>query len=672
METSEGKELSFMSYKSAIDINFWYILREKKLEEYKLNEEIITIHAQILNQFKNKMAPFCSVNEKAFLPLSNTVGCTTLITRLKIFNKKKEFMEMEIKEMEKKVLDKVIKDISSEEILNNILLLNPVYLFCYPDLKKYEFYYQFLFPILCLENQALASISSIQTMDNLFDDEETNIIQEHINVMYNSNNSTNQFSPFFIFLNDSKNNIKISDISELKEVYLNDSSSTKRYIGFIDPSFENEKPSYLLNNLLIYLGIKGIKQVDVLRIRRQNNSKIQKWSNAIQLNITNITNVKDIKLKGWENNRFQIKKVNLNSNMNPLSQATASVSLNLKLMKWNAEPNINLDIIRSCKCLLLGSGTLGNHVALNLLAWNVNNITFVDNGKVSFSNPVRQPLFKFEDCINGGKEKATTAAENLKLIYPEVNAKGYKIDIPMPGHVVTQVEEKEVIEQVELLESLIKENDAIFMLTDSRESRWLPTMLANKHNKLLINAALGFDSYTVLRHGMKDNNNENTLSCYFCSDVVAPRDSITDRSLDEQCTVTRPGLAPIAAANAVELLVSILQHPQHGLALPPDFNKSDETNNGEVNNRLATTIPHRINGYLANYKQILTYGTPFDRCTGCSKYVVEAYNKNGIEFLFKVFNNSQILQEITGIQGSLLDTLTWSGSDDDLDENDEF
>ena len=47
-------------------------------------------------------------------------------------------------------------------------------------------------------------------------------------------------------------------------------------------------------------------------------------------------------------------------------------------------------------------------------------ITLVDSARVSFSNPVRQPLFDFEDCLNSGKPKAACAAEKLKKIFPGV------------------------------------------------------------------------------------------------------------------------------------------------------------------------------------------------------------------------------------------------------------
>lgn len=47
-------------------------------------------------------------------------------------------------------------------------------------------------------------------------------------------------------------------------------------------------------------------------------------------------------------------------------------------------------------------------------------ITFVDNAKISYSNPVRQPLYEFEDCLSGGKSKALAAMDRLKKIFPGV------------------------------------------------------------------------------------------------------------------------------------------------------------------------------------------------------------------------------------------------------------
>ena len=69
----------------------------------------------------------------------------------------------------------------------------------------------------------------------------------------------------------------------------------------------------------------------------------------------------------------------------------------------------------------------------------------------------------------------------------------------------------------ERLAELIQEHDVVYELMDTRESRWLPTLLAAAAGKLVINAALGFDSFLVMRHGGPPSGPQTPCNTLFYS-----------------------------------------------------------------------------------------------------------------------------------------------------------
>ena len=65
-------------------------------------------------------------------------------------------------------------------------------------------------------------------------------------------------------------------------------------------------------------------------------------------------------------------------------------------------------------------------------------------------------------------------------------AEGFNMSIPMPGHPVNFSEETmaQARRDVEHLETLISQHDVVFLLMDTRESRWLPTVIAASKRKV--------------------------------------------------------------------------------------------------------------------------------------------------------------------------------------------
>ncbi|KAF5182615.1 ubiquitin-like modifier-activating enzyme atg7 [Thalictrum thalictroides] len=76
------------------------------------------------------------------------------------------------------------------------------------------------------------------------------------------------------------------------------------------------------------------------------------------------------------------------------------------------------------------------------------------------------------------------AVKSLNRLFPAVEAEAIVMAIPMPGHPVSTQEDDGVLEDCRHLQDLIASHDAIILLTDTRESRWLPSLFCANANKL--------------------------------------------------------------------------------------------------------------------------------------------------------------------------------------------
>jgi ubiquitin-like modifier-activating enzyme ATG7 len=207
------------------------------------------------------------------------------------------------------------------------------------------------------------------------------------------------------------------------------------------------------------------------------------------------------------------------------------------------------------RALILGMGTLGCQLARSLLAWGVTALTLVDHGQVRPANPTRQCLYTSADV---GRGKVEAAAAALRALSPACRATPCALSIPTPGHGELD------LDALGALEALIVAHDLVFLCTDSRQSRWAPSLLAALHGVPAISIGLTFDAFVVIRHAPG-------ASCYFCADSAAaiPSAPAIARPPSELCTLTRPGLAVMAAAAAAELTAALLCHGQ-GLRAPAE------------------------------------------------------------------------------------------------------
>lgn len=544
------------------------------------------------------------------------------------------------------------------ELLNQFLLVS------FADLKKYVYQYRFSSAVVD-DSIFTVNVTKSKLLQKQYKKEPeilSDILKALLSHITENEHESKFNSPALVYSEEAKKIVGLKDLIE---------SPSKHIILFIDPS--PKQPSVVIKNLLFALStqLKDHTSVKLISLR----DKISKIGSEFEpkhscyfevsfantnLDATTSENLAFVGFNG-KDNVHDLKGI-----FDPKSLAKSAVGLNLKLMKWRMVPDLDLDIIKEKKVLLLGSGSLGCQIARNLLSWGFEKFTFVDNGKVAFSNPVRQCLFTFQDSIDE-KYKAECAAERLKEIYPLIETEGIVMSIPMPGHPgKTEEAAKEIVDSLHKLDELVKTHDIIFSITDSREARWLPTVLSAIHNKVCMTTALGFETFLSMRHGLaeefhnKEIHGDTRLGCYFCNDTVAPRNSMQDRTLDQQCTVTRPAMCSMASAISVELLVSLLNHPlAQGALAHEEIEKSDRSVLG--------MIPHQVRGSMNDFRVTPMCGYAFDMCIACSTPILEGFKSDPEHFLLSACNTPGYLEDLSGITQKMAEI-----NIDDIEAFDDF
>jgi ubiquitin-like modifier-activating enzyme ATG7 len=97
-------------------------------------------------------------------------------------------------------------------------------------------------------------------------------------------------------------------------------------------------------------------------------------------------------------------------------------------------------------------------------------------------------------------------------------------------------------------------------------------------------------------------------------------------------------------------------------------------------------VPHQLRGFLGQFRTMLIEGAAYDRCTGCStkvsiivlacglelifihSQIIEAFKEQGFAMLLRVFNESDYLQKVTGLDKlyeegeAVLEAVDWDES----------
>ncbi|GJV56476.1 ubiquitin-like modifier-activating enzyme ATG7 [Tanacetum coccineum] len=500
--SENGPVLQFAPFQSSVDEGFWHVLSSLKLNKFKTDESPVSITGFYAPCSNPQVSSYLTLlgeslpTEPSDDPLTETSrGNRNRCSAPGILyntNTLEGFHALDKQGLLKSEAKKIWEDIRSGKADEDSSVLSRFLVISFADLKKFNFYYWFAFPALVLDPPA--TLVDLRPASKWFTPEEIKC----------SKYTSFADVPFFLVSISSNSH---ATIRPLKDFEACQSEGHKILFAFYDPCHLPNNPGWPLRNFLTFISARwNIKKVQFLCYRENHGfadldlslvgealiQQSQAWQD--QEHVPNAV--------GWELNKGKRvpRRINLSTTMDPTSCGFESKANEMACIAIFGPEHVvwyQVSFVGSWDSWMPG-GTYAYgeccmyvpYLNKSIVAWGVRKITLVDSGKVVMSNPLRQSLYNLEDCLDGGDLKALAA-----------EAEGVVMAIPMPGHPVATQEEKNVLDDCRRLHDLVDSHDAVFLLTDTKESRWLPTLLCANANKLIITAALGFDSFLVMRHG---------------------------------------------------------------------------------------------------------------------------------------------------------------------------
>ncbi len=152
-------------------------------------------------------------------------------------------------------------------------------------------------------------------------------------------------------------------------------------LAFVDPSSSDHHAGWLLRNVLAFVThcLRQCMQSTrrnllVLSYRQDSRKKSVAASRLFDVLLPEssaIVEAPELHRSFFERHldthKLSPRLVNLSTSMDPLRLIESAADLNLKLMRWRQTPSLNLERVRGTRCLLIGAGTLGCHVARQLV-----------------------------------------------------------------------------------------------------------------------------------------------------------------------------------------------------------------------------------------------------------------------------------------------------------------